>query len=89
MRRASPPTTEVAIASRKLISGLLLDELHPTFNDQALAPFLTSRGTWYASAIREAHRSGPVTVDTVGLYVSAPSVFDDLSVARSYSRSNG
>jgi hypothetical protein len=50
---------------------------------------LTSPGTRYASAIREARRSGPVTVDTIGLYVSTPSVFDDLPVARSYSRSNG
>jgi hypothetical protein len=41
------------------------------------------------SAIREARRSGPVTVDTAGLYVPAPSVFVDLSVARPYSRSNG
>lgn len=89
MRRASPPTTEVTIAGRKPISGLLLNELDPPFDDQALGPFLTSRGTWHASVIREAHRSGPVAVDTVGLYLSAPRILDDLSVARSYSRSTG
>lgn len=40
MRRASPPTVEVTIASLKPIADLLLDERNPKFDAQALAPLL-------------------------------------------------
>lgn len=60
----------------------------PNFYGYRICVGRTGTGARYVSAIREA-RSGPVTANTAGLHVFTSSIFDDLSVARSYSRSNG